>query len=245
MQVDLNCDLGEGMPTDEQIIPLITSANIACGFHAGDIETMKRTIELCLINNVAIGAHPSWPDKENFGRKEMQRSSAEVYSIVIEQLNTLSQLTKEQGSNLHHVKPHGALYNQSAKDIVIASAIAKAVNDFDASLVLFGLSGSISITEAEKLGLKTINEVFADRTYLDDGTLSPRSQPNALIEDENKAVEQALQMITQQSVTSITGKNISLIADTICIHGDGANAVTFAKAISIALKLNHIDIKKN
>lgn len=245
MLIDLNCDLGEGMTTDEQIIPLISSSNIACGFHAGDMDTIKRTIELCLLNNVAIGAHPSWPDKENFGRKEMQRSTDELYSIVFEQLNILSQLTKEQGSILHHVKPHGALYNQSAKDESIAATIAKAVKDFDDSLVLFGLSGSHSIKEAEKLELKTANEVFADRTYLDDGSLTPRSQPKALIEDKSKAVQQALQMITQQTVTSITGKNISLIADTICIHGDGANAVDFAKAISLALNQHNIDIKKN
>lgn len=245
MQVDLNCDLGEGMNTDEQIIPLISSANIACGFHAGDVDTMKRTIACCLQHGVAIGAHPSWPDKENFGRKEMRLSTGELATILTEQLNILSQLAKEQGSKLHHVKPHGALYNQSAKDKTIAATIAKAVKDFDASLVLFGLSGSYSITEAEKLGLKTASEVFADRTYLDDGSLTPRFQPNALIEDESKAVEQALQMITQQTVTSTTGKNISLIADTICIHGDGANAVAFAKAISLALKQNHIDIKTN
>ncbi len=245
MQVDLNCDLGEGMNTDEQIIPLISSANIACGFHAGDVDTMKRTIACCLQHGVAIGAHPSWPDKENFGRKEMRLSTGELATILTEQLNILSQLAKEQGSKLHHVKPHGALYNQSAKDKTIAATIAKAVKDFDASLVLFGLSGSYSITEAEKLGLKTASEVFADRTYLDDGSLTPRFQPNALIEDESKAVEQALQMITQQTVTSTTGKNISLIADTICIHGDGANAIAFAKAISLALKQNHIDIKTN
>ncbi len=236
MKVDLNCDLGEGMKTDEQIIPLITSANIACGFHAGDFYTMKRTAELCLQHGVAIGAHPSWPDRENFGRKEMQFSSTELYTIITEQLNIISAVAKQQGSKLHHVKPHGALYNQSAKDPMIASTIAKAVKDFDSSLVLFGLSGSASITEAVKIGLKTANEVFADRTYLDDGSLTPRSQPNALIEDETKAVQQALQMIMQQTVTTTSGKTITINADTICIHGDGANAVAFVKAISTALK---------
>jgi len=244
MQVDLNCDLGEGMQTDEQIIPLITSANIACGFHAGDIDTMKRTIELCLQHNVTIGAHPSWPDKENFGRREMQLPLTELYTIIIEQLNIISTVAKEQGVKLHHVKPHGALYNQSAKDSLIASTIAKAVKDFDPSLILFGLSGSHSITEAKKQGLKTASEVFADRSYQDDGSLTSRSQPNALIEDESKAFDQALQMITQQTVTTISGKTISIIADTICLHGDGNNAVTFAKAISTALKQAGIDIKK-
>lgn len=244
MQVDLNCDVGEGMITDEQIIPLITSANIACGFHAGDIDTIKRTIELCLKHKVAIGAHPSWPDKDNFGRKEMQLSSTELSDIILEQLKIISSVTKEQGATLHHVKPHGALYNQSAKDPLIASTIAKAVKDYDHSLILFGLSGSHSITEAKKQGLKPASEVFADRTYMDDGSLTPRSQHNALIKDETKAVQQALQMITQQTVTTISGKIIPIITDTICLHGDGTNAVIFAKAVSTALKQSNIDIKK-
>ncbi|MBK8089206.1 MAG: LamB/YcsF family protein [Chitinophagaceae bacterium] len=245
MQVDLNCDLGEGMQTDDQIIPLITSANIACGFHAGDIDTMKRTIDLCLLHHVAIGAHPSWPDKENFGRREMQLPLTELYTIIIEQLNIISTVAKEQGVKLHHVKPHGALYNQSAKDSLIASTIAKAVKDFDPSLILFGLSGSHSITEAKKQGLKTASEVFADRSYQDDGSLTSRSQPNALIEDESKAVDQALQMITQQTVTTITGKTIPIIADTICLHGDGLNAVDVCKFLRLSLEQNQILIEKN
>jgi UPF0271 protein len=245
MQIDLNCDLGEAMQTDEQIIPLISSANITCGFHAGDSITMKHTIASCIKHHVSIGAHPSWPDKENFGRMEMQLSAIELYNIISEQLNIISQLIHEQGGKLAHVKPHGALYNQSAKDPSIALTIAKAVKDFDASLLLFGLSGSHSISEAEKIGLYTVNEVFADRTYQDDGSLTPRSQPNALIEDEDIAVNQALQMITQQTVTTRSGKIIPIIADTICLHGDGVHAVHFAKAITTALKQSNIDIKKN
>ncbi len=245
MQVDLNCDLGEGMQTDEQIIPLITSANIACGFHAGDIDTMKRTVECCLRYNVAVGAHPSWPDRENFGRNEMQLPAAELYSIFFEQLSVISFITKELGSNLHHVKPHGALYNQSARDPLIASIIAKAVKEFDASLILFGLSSSHSVTEAKRQGLKTAAEVFADRTYMDNGSLTPRSQPNALIEDETKAVQQALQMITQQTVTTISGKEIPIIADTICLHGDGLNAVEVCKFLRLSLEQNQILIEKN
>jgi 5-oxoprolinase (ATP-hydrolysing) subunit A len=243
--IDLNCDLGEGLATDEQIIPLISSANIACGYHAGDMDTMKRTIELCVQNNVSIGAHPSWPDKENFGRTEMQKTAEEIYDIVTAQLFTIAQLAKEQGAALHHVKPHGALYNQSAKNKAIAAAIAKAVYDFDPSLILFGLSGSISLTEATALGLHTAHEVFADRTYQDDGSLTPRSQPNALITDEQTSLQQILQLINTQTVTTVTGEIITLKADTICIHGDGSNAVAFAKTISSALKQNHIDIKAN
>jgi 5-oxoprolinase (ATP-hydrolysing) subunit A len=243
--IDLNCDLGEGLTTDEQIIPLISSANIACGYHAGDVDTMKRTIELCLQHNVAIGPHPSWPDKENFGRTEMQKTAEEIYDIVTAQLFTIAQLAKEQGAVLHHVKPHGALYNQSAKDKTIAAAIAKAVYGFDPSLILFGLSGSVSLTEATALGLQTAHEVFSDRTYRDDGSLTPRSQPNALITDEQTSLQQILQMINTNTVTTLTGEIITLKADTICIHGDGSNAVAFAKTISSALKQNHIDIKAN
>lgn len=243
--IDLNCDLGEGLTTDEQIIPLISSANIACGYHAGDADTMKRTIEFCQQYSVAIGAHPSWPDKENFGRTEMRKTAGEIYEIVTAQLFIIVQTAKELGAALHHVKPHGALYNQSVKDKTIAAAIAKAVYDFDSSLVMFGLSGSVSITEAAKLGLTTAHEVFADRTYEDDGSLTPRSQPNALIKDEQTSLRQVLQMINTQTVTSVTGKIIMLKADTICIHGDGSNALAFAKTISSALKQAHIDIKAN
>jgi UPF0271 protein len=243
--IDLNCDLGEGLTTDEQIIPLLSSANIACGYHAGDVDTMKRTIELCLQHNVAIGAHPSWPDKENFGRREILTTAEEIYEIVTAQLFIISQIAKEQGGVLHHVKPHGALYNQSAKDKTIAAAIAKAVYDFDPSLIMFGLSGSVSLTEAATLGLTTAHEVFADRTYQDDGSLTLRSQPNALITDEQTSLQQIVQMINSNTVNSVTGKIITLKADTICIHGDGSNAVAFAKTISSALKQAHIDIKTN
>lgn len=245
MQVDLNCDLGEGFATDEQIIPLISSANIACGFHAGNAATMKRTIELCMQHGVSIGAHPSWPDLENFGRTEMQRTSDEIFNIVTEQLEIISEITKQLGGKLHHVKPHGALYNQSAKDQSIAAAIAKAVYDFDTGLFLFGLSGSVSLTEANALQLKTVHEVFADRTYQNDGSLTPRSQPNAFVETEQKAVQQILQMINEQTVTSTSGKIVPVKADTICIHGDGKNAVAFATTISSALQQAHIDIKAN
>ncbi len=243
MQVDLNCDVGEGVPTDEQIIPFISSANIACGYHAGDADTIKRTIEYCMKYGVAVGAHPSWPDRDNFGRTEMQQSPDEIYRIVTEQLSIIANISQQFGCRLHHVKPHGALYNQSAKDQTIATAIAKAVVDFDASLLLFGLSGSISVTEASAIGLQTAHEVFADRTYQDDGSLTPRSQPNALIEEEAQALQQVLQLISEQTVTTVSGKIIPVKADTICIHGDGKKAVAFATSISSALQQNHIDIK--
>jgi 5-oxoprolinase (ATP-hydrolysing) subunit A len=240
MTIDLNCDIGEGMDTDEQIIPLISSANIACGFHAGNETIMKHTVELCLKNNATIGAHPSWPDKENFGRKEMQMSATELYDIITQQLYRLLKITNEQGATIHHVKPHGALYNQSAKDELTAATIAKAAKDFNPSLILFGLSGSLSITEAKKINLKTANEVFADRTYNDDGSLTSRLLPNAMITDEATAIAQALQMIKEKTVTSVSGKIIPVIADTICLHGDGLHAVQFATAISKSLKQSNI-----
>ncbi len=241
--IDLNCDLGEGMNNDAQIIPLISSANIACGFHAGDESIMKRIVEYCIRYNVAIGAHPSWPDKENFGRTEMQSSSTELYDWITEQLSILNNITRSLGATIHHVKPHGALYNQSAKDPSIAATIAKAVKDIDASLILYGLSGSHSIIEAEQSGLKTAHEVFADRTYQNDGSLTPRSQFNALIEDKNIALHQVLQMINQSVVTTTTGKRLPIKADTICLHGDGKHALQFCKLIHQTLKQNRIEIK--
>jgi UPF0271 protein len=243
LTIDINCDMGEGIGTDEMVMPFISSVNIACGYHAGDEDIIKSTIELAAKNHVAIGAHPSFFDKENFGRTEMNLPPEEVYDLVILQLRVIDKIIKRNKTKLHHVKPHGALYNMSAKDPVIANAIANAVKHFDSSFVLFGLSGSHSIQEAEKLNLKTASEVFADRTYQDNGTLTPRSQPHALIENVEGSIAQVLQMIKEKKVTSINGKTISIVADTICIHGDGKNAVAFAKAIHQTLKENNIAIK--
>ena len=241
--IDINCDMGEGMGNDAAIMPFISSANIACGYHAGDEMIMKKTVSMAIANHVTIGAHPSFFDKKNFGRSEMNLSADEVYDLVMLQLRTIEKIVKEVDQKLHHVKPHGALYNMSAREPFIAKAIACAVKDFDEHLVLFGLSGSASIKEAVKLGLKTAHEVFADRTYQDDGTLTPRSFANALIEEANRSLDQVLQMIKQKTVTSVNGKNFPIVADTICIHGDGKRAVEFAKTIYSHLKQNNIDIK--
>ena len=241
--IDINCDMGEGSGSDEMIMPFISSANIACGYHAGNEAMIRQTIELALKNKVAIGAHPSFFDKENFGRTEIHLSADKIYDLIILQLRVIKQMTADLHTKLHHVKPHGALYNMSAKDPKIANAIANAVKDFDDELVLFGLSGSASIREAKQVELKTASEVFADRTYQDDGSLTPRSQTNALIEDVSISVKQVLQMIKEGTVTSINGNRISITADTICIHGDGKNAVEFVKAIHQNLKQNKIDIK--
>jgi len=241
--IDVNCDMGEGAGNDEQLMPFTSSASIACGYHAGDEQTMHQTVDLCLKYNVAIGAHPSFADKENFGRSEMNLSPEEVYELVTIQVDSLSKIVKAKGAMLHHVKPHGALYNMAAKDLSLAGVIAKAVKDIDPSLILYGLAGSYSITQAIKTGLKTGSEVFADRSYQDNGSLTPRSQTDALIEEASISVKQVLQVIMEGTVTSVNGNKIPVTADTICIHGDGKNAVEFAKAIHQNLKQNKIEIK--
>lgn len=243
MSIDLNCDLGEGMNNDEALMPYISSANIACGYHAGDEETMRRTVECALQHNVAIGAHPGFADKVNFGRTEQKLTGVEYYDLVSAQLFLLKRMTDSFGVNLHHVKPHGALYNIAAKDKTLAAVIAKAVHDFDPSLVLYGLSGSYSIAKANAIGLKTASEVFADRTYTDEGQLTPRMLPNALIEDTNDSLEQVLLMIREQKVISLNNIAVPITAETICIHGDGSHAVEFAQTIHRALKENNIEIR--
>ncbi|MDI3319587.1 5-oxoprolinase subunit PxpA [Pinibacter soli] len=241
--VDINCDMGEGFENDEALMPYVTSANIACGFHAGDTDTMKRTIALALKHEVAIGAHPGFPDRENFGRKNMDMTPDEVYDMVLYQVDLLSKIALEEGAKVTHVKPHGALYNMAAKDALLAKAIARAVGSVDSKLALFGLSGSDLIQEGKNVSLQTVNEAFTDRTYLDDGSLSPRSEKNALIEDKDVSLNQAIQLVLKQTVRSISGKTIPLVADTICLHGDGENAVVFAKNIYRGLKAHNIVLK--
>jgi UPF0271 protein len=242
-EVDLNCDMGEGMNNDALIMPFISSANIACGYHAGDEKTIWKTIELAVKNKVTVGAHVSFLDKENFGRSEMNLTADEIYELVEQQLIIIKEIADSFDIKINHVKPHGALYNMSARDAVVAKAIAKAIKDFDPNMILFGLSESHSINEAKAVGLKTVSEVFADRTYQDDGSLTLRSQPKALIEDADKAIYQILQMIKKGTVTSVSGKEIPIKAETICIHGDGKHAVGFVKQIHETLKKEGVYIK--
>lgn len=242
-KIDLNCDMGEGCGNDAALMDYVSSANIACGFHAGDAETMKQTVEWAVEKSVAIGAHPGYRDRENFGRTAMHLSPADVFDIVIEQVAALNEVAVRAGGVLHHVKPHGALYNQAARDTELAAAIADAVKAFDAELVLYGLSGSLSISEAERFGLRTASEVFADRTYQTDGSLTPRTEANALITETDKASAQVLKMIKSETVTSVDGTTIPIVADTISIHGDGANALEFAKTINRTLIENGIAIR--
>jgi UPF0271 protein len=223
--------MGEGIGNEAELMPYINSANIACGYHAGDEETMKQVIDLCLQNNVNIGAHPSFRDKANFGRTEMHLSLFEIHTIVTEQLHIIHEITKKNGGRLHHVKPHGALYNMAAKNTGIAHTIARAVKDFDASLICYGLSGSPMIAMAKEEGLQTANEVFADRTYQSDGSLTSRAEPNALLNNKEAVINQVLKFVKENKVKTVTGEEIFIKADTVCIHGDGEHAMEFAKAI--------------
>ncbi len=232
---DLNCDMGEGIGNDAAIMPFISSANIACGYHAGDATSMRSTILLAKQTGVAIGAHPSFADRVNFGRTEMILRPQEVYDLVTSQIQIIDLIAKKCDTNLHHVKPHGALYNMAAKDQQLAMAIAHAVYDFNKLLVVYGLSGSYLVTESDSLGIRTASEVFADRTYQPDGSLTPRSQPDALITDETQAVQQVLTMLNEGHVISVTGSKVPLKAETICLHSDGEHAERFARLIQQTL----------
>jgi UPF0271 protein len=243
LTIDLNCDMGEGMPFDQQIFPYISSANIACGYHAGNEEIMRRTVQLALEYNVAIGAHPGFADKENFGRKDIFLSKRKYHDLIIQQLSLLRNITNELGAKLHHVKLHGALYNMAAVDKILAQIITEAIKEFDGNLIVYGLSGSHLIEQAKLVQLKTASEVFADRTYRDDGKLTSRTQRNAVIEDENISARQVLQMIKEKTVTSVNRNKIPIIAETICIHGDGSRAVEFAKLIRQTLDEAGIGVK--
>ena len=231
MHIDINCDMGEGIGNDEDLMPYVTSASIACGYHAGDGHTMRDTVLLAKEYGVAIGAHPSFDDPANFGRAEMDCTPDEVYDLVVHQVKLLEQIAIECDAYLHHVKPHGALYNMAARDQRLARAIARAVRDCDTELVLYGLSGSFLISEARAVGLHTSSEVFADRTYQDDGSLTPRQEPGAVISDVEKAVQQVRQMVQEGVVTSVNGVPVPIVAGTVCIHGDSPKAVEMAKAI--------------
>lgn len=236
--IDLNCDMGESTAArpvgdDAAIMPWVSSANIACGYHGGDPEVMRETVRLAMMHGVAIGAHPSFFDIEGFGRAEMNLSPAEIYNLVSEQVNVLRGFTPD--GKLHHVKPHGALYNMAARIPSYAEAIAKAVKEVDDGMILYGLSGSHLISTAKKNGLRTCSEVFADRTYQPDGSLTPRSSANAIIHEAQGSIEQVMMMIKEGKVRAVDGTMVNIEADTICIHGDHPGAAVFAKALHQAL----------
>ena len=246
MKIDIHCDLGEhngnGIERDRELMKWISSANIACGFHAGNPATMSETILLAKASNVSVGAHPSFNDREGFGRRNVKTTGQEVYDIVLHQVNTLAAVAKSHEVKLHHVKPHGALYNMAARDATLAGAIARAVRDFDIGLIIYGLSGTELIVQAQKVGLLTKQEGFMDRTYQSDGTLTPRTETNALIRDTDIAVNQVIRMIRDREVVATNGVVLKIHVDTVCIHGDGQNAVEFAREVNQKLKGAGIEI---
>ncbi|MEO8202868.1 MAG: 5-oxoprolinase subunit PxpA [Betaproteobacteria bacterium] len=234
--IDLNCDMGESygawkMGADADLMPLISSANIAAGFHAGDPATMRKTVRLALDNGVAIGAHPSLQDLAGFGRRTMKVSAQEIYDLVLYQAGAVEAFARAAGGRLHHVKCHGALYNMSAMDEELSDAIARAVRDLGGEVQLYALSNSRMMDAGRKHGLKTVGEVFADRGYMDDGTLAPRGQAGGMIEDAKKSVAQVLSMIDDGVVVSLSGKRVPVSPGTLCLHGDQPGAVAFATAL--------------
>lgn len=240
--IDLNCDMGEGVGDDIAMLDHVTSANIACGFHAGDAATMRRVVGAALAKGVAVGAHPGLPDRENFGRREIHTSPAEAYAMVLYQVGALAGFAQAAGGRLNHVKPHGALYNMAARDRALADAIAQAVRDFDQTLILFGLAGSEMIKAAAALGLHSASEVFADRTYQDDGSLTPRGRAGAMIEDVNESLVQVRQMLAG-SVRALSGAEVPICADTLCVHGDQPEALEFARRIREALLADGVALR--
>lgn len=241
MKIDLNCDLGESfgiyeLGRDKEILNYITSANIACGFHAGDANVMQKTVAIAIEKGVNVGAHPGFQDLYGFGRREMVISAKEVYNLIVYQIGALQAFVKAEGGRMTHVKPHGALYNMAAKNEEMAFAIVKAVKDVDDQLILFGLANSQLTKVGELNRLQVYHEIFADRTYQDDGSLTPRSFPNAVIADAPTAINQVLTMVNEGYVTSCNGNNVPIKADTICLHGDNEHALQFAIKIHDALK---------
>ncbi|HEY2140312.1 MAG TPA: 5-oxoprolinase subunit PxpA [Chthoniobacterales bacterium] len=240
--VDLNSDLGEGAGHDNEILDLVTSANIACGFHAGDSTSISATIRAALERGVSLGAHPSFPDRENFGRTEMTMPPAEVYSIVTYQIGAFYALARAAGGRMNHVKAHGALYNMAARDRALADMIAKAVFALDPKLVLFGPTGSQLDGAAAELGLKTASEVFADRNYLSDGSLVPRSRGDAFVHDPVEAANRMVRILSEGKVRAVDGTDVAISARTICVHGDNPRAVTFVRKLRERLEIEGVVI---
>lgn len=239
--VDLNCDLGESFGNyvcgrDEQILPLITSANVACGFHASDPLTMEKTVEAAKNSQVSVGAHPGFPDLVGFGRRNMSIPAPEITALVEYQIGALTAFCHAKNIPLQHVKPHGALYNMAVKDFLVADAICRGIAAVDSNLILLAPAQSELIRAASQNGLKAAREVFADRAYEEDGSLVPRSHPNSMITDEEEAVRRVIQMVEKGTVKAVTGKEISVKADSVCVHGDSPSALSLVRRIRRAFK---------
>ena len=247
--VDINCDMGESfgiykIGRDKEILDYVTSANIACGFHAGDPATMRHTVRMALDRNVGIGVHPGIQDLIGFGRRDIAITPLEAYNLVVYQIGALYAFVKSEGGKIQHVKPHGALFNMASKNASLSEAIAEAIYKIDPEMILFGLAGSELVKAGGKLGLRTASEVFSDRTYQHDGTLTSRQEKDALIKDHVTAANQVIRMIKEKKVQTMQGVDVSIKADTICIHGDGENALEFAKYITSSLKDAGVKVAK-
>lgn len=230
------------MGADADVMPFITSANIACGFHAGDPATIRKTVRLAVDRGVAVGAHPSLPDLMGFGRRVMRISPQDMYDLVVYQAGAVEAFARAAGAKLHHVKCHGALYNMAANDEALSEAMVRAVKDLGSGVALYALSGSKNLDIGKKAGVRVIGEVFADRGYSDDGTLAPRDQPGGMIVDAAPSVKQALAMIEEGYVTSLGGKRVAVVADTMCLHGDQPGAVAFAQNLRKAFSEKGISV---
>lgn len=246
-KVDLNSDLGESfgrytLGNDDKIIPLITSANVACGYHASDPVVMDKTIRMAKEAGIRVGAHPGFPDLMGFGRRNMNVSPSEAKAYTMYQLGALDAFCRAHGLKMQHVKPHGALYNMAAKDYKLSTAICEAIKEFDDTLIVMALSGGELVRAAKDMGLRVALEVFADRAYEEDGTLVARTKEGAMITDEEEAIARVIRMVKEQKVTAITGKDIAIKADSVCVHGDGAKALAFVERIRQAMKAEGIEI---
>lgn len=246
MRIDLNCDMGEGLggslEVDEELMPLISSANVACGFHASDPGNMHRTVRLARAHGVAVGAHPSYPDRSGFGRRDLAASPEEVRDDVLYQVGALEAFCRAEGLRLSHVKAHGALYNAAARDLPTALAVAEAVRDVDPSLWLVCLSGSAHVEAARRTGLRHVEEVFADRAYSREGRLVPRSTPGAVIEDAARVADRVLRMVKEEKVRCIDGTDIALRGGTVCVHGDTRGSVELVRAIRARLVAEGVEL---
>ena len=247
-RIDLNCDMGESfgawtMGTDTEVLASVSSANIACGYHAGDPAVMRRTVRAARDAGVAVGAHPGLPDLLGFGRREMRVQPADVEDMVLYQVGALAALAAAEGVRLRHVKAHGALYNMAARDASLASAIARSVAAFDRDLLLFGLAASVLLEAGRDAGLRVASEGFADRAYEPDGSLTPRSRPGAVIDDPDRVVERAVRMVTQGRVTATDGSEVALQVDTLCTHGDTPGAQALVRRLRAGLESQGVAVR--
>jgi UPF0271 protein len=247
MRIDLNCDMGESfgawrMGDDAAILEHVTSANIACGFHAGDPGTMRATVKAALARGVAIGAHPSFPDLQGFGRRPMTLMPEEVYDLCVYQIGALAAFARAAGGRLHHVKAHGALSNMAVREYALAEAITQAARDVDPDLISYAQAGTELVRAAERIGLPFASEVFADRSYQDDGQLTPRSRPGAMIENVEVSIAQVLRMVRGGKVRSVSGADVAVRADTVCVHGDEPHALDFVRRLREALEREGVTV---